>query len=436
MSEKITHQNSFPFSALDIGSTKVIFMIASSSSLQNIQVLGIGSSPNFGTRDGVIVNFEGLVESIQEAYQEARRTAGINSSPLWLSFGGPSTHSFDSSGMTALYNKEVTDFDKEKAIEMAKAISIPMDRKILHVLTQDYKVDYQSGISDPRGMSGMRLEASVHIVTAHFQNLQNHLRCVEKAGLETKNVVLRQYASSFSTLEEEEKNMGVSLIDIGGEFSDMITFYRGSVIQTATFPIGGNHFTKDIMMTFGCSQSSAEQLKHKHACALSDMISEEEVIKMENLSKNTKDRRKKTVKIKKICQLMEARVKEMFRFIRKEVDKCEGPNFKRLNAGIVLTGGGSQIKGLIEAGSLFSHLPIRRADPHYLETKAENGKLPVRKESSDPSLSTAYGLLLYGLRQESKRQDSFKRTLNTKRQYKWNQFFKNAWEKAFPQSTT
>lgn len=439
MPTEFENKNSHLLATLDIGTTKVIFAIGSTNDSGQLKVLGLGSSVNTGIRNGSIIHLEAIVDAIQEARLEAEKSAGLKSpSSVWLSCGGPHIKSFDSSGMIAVYNKEINETHVQRVLEMAQATWVPMDRHILHVLTQGFKVDHQEGISDPKGMSGVRLEASVHIITAQLQVFQSYLKCVQKAGLKTKDVVLRQYASSLSTLSEDEKRMGVSLIDMGGESCDMITFHQGSVVQTATLPMGGDHFTQDIMLALGISQSAAEKIKRRYAYALSDMVPEDEMVKLEPMMEERSHHHsggKKTFERKKLCQVIEARAKDMFYLLREKIEKSGYA--QSLSSGLVFTGGSSHVQGLVEAGSFFSRFPTRKAYPMRLKGEEENRSL--KNEELDPSLATAFGLLIYGAYQESKRQRksslSMKTKWNTSTYKKWNQFLKNIWEKTFPSPT-
>ena len=451
MSEVIKKEYSNIISGLDVGTTKVSYFIGSVDDSQKVEVLGVGSVGSEGIRAGAIVNLEAVFEAVQKARNEAEAISGVKTSSVWLSCGGPHIESFDSSGMIALYNKEINEDHTQRVIEMAKAVWIPTDRKILHVLPRDYTVDRQRGISDPKGMSGVRLEASVHIITASIQALRSYVKCVERAGLEMKGIVLRQYASALASLEEDEKNMGVSLVDIGGEFCDVITFVGGCVVHTAALPTGGDYFTQDIMTALRIPRPYSDELKKQYACALSDMVSEDEVMKLDGLPHGSNGRRKKTMPRKSLCQVIEPRVQDMFRLIQKELE--DSGHLKSLGSGLVVTGGGSQMKGLVEAGTFYCHVPVRKAYPklnefQFLEESelgekvleedlsSEEGSRKVSK-TLDPSFTTGVGLLLYGAQREFRLSfSSSERRLSNKGQYKWNQFLKNVWEKAFPQITT
>ncbi|MCB0350331.1 MAG: cell division protein FtsA [Bdellovibrionales bacterium] len=370
---------------LDIGTTKVAFVIASASS-NGLEILGLGQATHMGVRHGVVVNIEATTEAIKKAREEAELMSGLRAEKVWFSVGGTHIQSFDSNGMVAVRNREVTKEDIERVVEAAKAIAIPSDRQVLHVLPKDFKLDGQEGIADPRGMSGVRLEASVHIITGNRAIIQNAVRCVERANLEISGLVLTQLASSLAVLSSDEKNLGVSVIDIGGGTCEIITYLRNSVTHTACIPVGGNNFTHDVALGLRTTQINAEAIKHKEGYALPDMAGDDESIEVESVG----GRSPRTVARSSLCRVLEARAEETLKLIQKEI---ENKGFVgKLGSGIVITGGGAELRGLVEMGDFIFDMPVRLG-------------LPVRAGGladivGGASFSTVVGLLNYGYEKE------------------------------------
>ena len=367
--------------SLDIGTTKVAFVIAHASS-KGLEILGLGQAPNTGVRHGVIVNIEATTEAIRKAREEAELMSGQSAQKVWLAVGGPHIQSFDSNGMVAVRHREVTKDDIERVIEAAKAVAIPSDRQVLHVLPKDFKIDGQDGITDPIGMSGVRLEASVHIITANRAIVQNIIKCVQKADVEVAGLVLTQLASSMAVLSADEKNLGASVVDIGGGTCDIITFQRSSVVHTACIPVGGNNFTHDVALGLRTTQFNAENIKKKHGCALSNVATGDETIEVETVG----GRAPRTVAQSTLCKILEARADETLKLVAKELEdkKLTG----QLGSGVLLTGGGAQLQGLVETADFVFDMPVRMGFP-----QRTGGLTDV---VSEPSFATAVGLLLYG----------------------------------------
>lgn len=370
---------------LDIGTTKVAFVIAKATS-KGLEVIGLGQAPNSGVRHNVIVNIESTTEAIKKAREEAELMAGISATRVWVSIGGTHIQSFDSHGMVAVRNREVSNEDIERVIEAAKAIAIPSDRQVLHVLPKDFELDGQEGIVDPRGMSGVRLEASVHIITGQRAIVQNAIRCVEKADLHIAGLVLTQLASAMAVLSADEKNLGVTVVDIGGGTCDIITFMRNSVTHTACLPVGGNNFTHDVALGLRATQINAEAIKRKHGYALPDMAGEEESIVVESVG----GRSPRTVGRSTLCRVLEARAEETLKLIQKELQ--EKSFVGKLGSGIVLTGGGAELRGLVEMGDFVFDMPVRLGVPQRLGGLAD--------VVSAASFATTVGLLLYGFEKD------------------------------------
>lgn len=379
---------------LDIGTTKVSCIIGKQGE-SGLEVIGVGQAPNRGVRQGAVINIDITVAAIQKAKEEAELMAGLNITDVWLGIAGSHIESFDSHGMVAISKQEVDNSDVQRVIEAAKAIAIPSDRQMLHVLPTEYKVDSQSGILDPVGMSGVRLEASVHIISGAKSAIQNAIKCTEKVGLKVKGLVLQQYASALATLSEDERNLGVCVVDMGGGTCDLVAFTSGSVIYTGVVPVGGQNFSHDIAMGLRTTQNSAEELKKKYGCALADLIDSEETIEVEGVG----GRQNRTISRKNLCEIIEARADETLRLIKEKIE--EAGLTKKLGSGIILTGGVSQLNGLNEMGDFVFDIPVRKG----VVTHAGGLKDIVKS----PQLSAAVGLLIFGLEQEPKKSISVKK---------------------------
>lgn len=367
--------------SLDIGTTKVAFVISSATS-KGLEVLGLGLAPNIGVRHGVIVNIEATTEAIRKAREEAELMSGQVADSVWLSVGGTHIQSFDSNGMVAVRNREVTKEDIERVIDAAKAIAIPSDRQVLHVLPKDFKLDGQDGIADPKGMSGVRLEASVHIITGQRAIIQNTIKCVQKADLHVSGLVLTQLASAIAVLSADEKNLGATVIDIGGGTCDMITFQRSAATHTACIPVGGNNFTHDVALGLRTTQNNAESIKKKFGYALPDMAENDESIEVESVGGRTP----RTVARSSLCKVLEARAEETLKLIKGEIE-AKGLVGK-LGSGVVLTGGGAELRGLVEMGDFVFDMPVRMGLPARMGGLADI--------VSDAQFSASVGLLMFG----------------------------------------
>lgn len=370
---------------LDIGTTKVACAIGRYENGQ-LDIIGVGTAPNTGMRHGVVVNIDATAEAIKKAKDEAELMAGSRVENVWLAVGGQHIQSMASSGMVAVRNKEVHAEDIERVIEAAKAVSIPQDRQVLHVLPQDFKIDGQVGIFDPIGMNGVRLEASVFIVTGSTAVIQNAVKCTQRAGIKVEGLVLSQLASAMSVLSADEKNLGVCVVDIGGGTCDMITFFQGSVIQTGLLPVGGYNFTHDVAVGLKTTQVYSESLKRKYGCALPEMVSEDESIEVESVG----GRKPRTLMRRDLCEVLEARAEETLELIHHDLE--EKGLLAKLGSGVVLTGGGALLHGLVEMGDFVLDVPVRRGWPEKV-----GGLVDVVRQ---PSCSTVVGLMLYGLSQE------------------------------------
>jgi cell division protein FtsA len=376
---------------LDIGSSKVSIIIGAVKSHMgltganeySLDVVGLGIAANTGIRQGVVVNVEATIEAIAKAREEAELMSGYKIEDVYIAVGGSHVKSFDSQGMIAIRNREVKADDIERVIEAAKAIAVPADREVLHVLPREFKIDEQAGISDPVGMSGVRLEANVHIVTAGQTALQNILKCAEKAGLRVRGLVLQQLASSLAVLSEDEKKLGAAVVDMGGGTCDIVVFAAGSVAFTATIPVGGQHVTQDIAMGLRTPQTSAETVKKQHGCAIADLVEESETIEVEGVG----GRKPRAILRRDLCEVIEPRIEETMGLIWQEIRKSGLVN--QIGSGIVLTGGACQLEGVTEMGEFISDIPVRRGIPLSI-----GGLTDIVR---GPETATAVGLLKYGL---------------------------------------
>ncbi|HEY1080412.1 MAG TPA: cell division protein FtsA [Bdellovibrio sp.] len=370
---------------LDIGSTKVSFVIGTVNSDGKIEVAGIGTAPNTGIRQGVVVNIEATTESIKKAKEEAELMSGYSVSEVWVGVAGTHISSFDSKGMVAIKNREVTASEIERVIEAAKAVAVPADRTVLHVLPREFKVDGQDGITDPIGMSGIRLEANVHIVTGSQSAVSNTVKCVEKAGLKVAGLVLAPLASANAVISNDERNLGVCVVDMGGGACNALYLVNGSVAHSSTIPVGGQHFTHDVAVGLRTPQFAAEGLKKKYGCAMASMVNENETIEVEGVG----GRKSRVIPRKDLADVIEARAEEVLNLIGNDL-RMSGV-MPMLGSGIVLTGGASQLDGLVEMGEFIFDIPVRRGVPREI-----GGLTDVVKSGE---FAVVVGLLQYALAQ-------------------------------------
>lgn len=370
---------------LDIGSTKVSFVIGIVNTEGKIEIVGVGTAPNTGIRQGVVVNIEATTDSIKKARDEAELMAGYSVSDVWVGVAGSHISSFDSKGMVAIKNREVTSSEIDRVIDAAKAVAVPADRTVLHVLPREFKVDGQDGIIDPIGMSGVRLEANVHIVTGGQSAIHNTVKCVEKAGLKIAGLVLSQLAASKAVISNDEKNLGVCVIDMGGGASSALYFVNGSVAHSSVIPVGGQHFTHDIAVGLRTPQFSAENLKKKYGCAMASMANDSETIEVEGVG----GRNARVIPRKDLADVIEARAEETLNLLANDM-RMSGL-LPMLGSGVVLTGGASNLDGLVEMGEFIFDVPVRRGIPR------EIGGLTDVVKSGEFAVSV--GLLMHGLEQ-------------------------------------
>lgn len=369
---------------LDIGTTKICCIIGEVVPTGGVDIIGLGQHPSRGLRKGVVVNIDSTVESIRSAVEEAELMAGCEIDSAYVGIAGGHIKSLNSHGIIAVKNKEVSQTDVARVIEAAKAIAIPMDREVLHVLPQEFLIDDQDGIKTPLGMAGVRLEAKVHIVTAAVTSAQNIVKCVNKAGLGVKDIVLEQLASSESVLSSDEKELGVALIDIGGGTSDLAVFYQGAIKHTAVLAIAGAQMTNDIAIGLRTPNGDAEKIKHMYGCAFLPLVRENETIEVLNVN----GKMPKAVSRQILCQIIEARAKEMFEMLNNEIEISGFHDL--ISSGIVLTGGAACMDGIAERAEEVFQAPVRVGVPHEL-----GGLVDV---VNNPRYATSAGLILYGLK--------------------------------------
>ena len=369
---------------LDIGTTKICCIIGEKSPDGKIDIIGLGQYPSKGLRKGVVVNIDSTVESIKNAVEEAEMMAGCEIESVFVGIAGGHINSLNSHGIIAVKGKEVIEKDVDRVIEAAKAIAIPLDREVIHVLPQEYIVDNQDGIKDPLGMAGVRLEAKVHIVTAAVTSAQNIVKCVNKAGLGVQDIVLEQLASSESVLSADEKELGVAMIDIGGGTSDMAIFYQGAIKHTSILTIAGSQMTNDIAIGLRTPNSKAEKIKHSYGCAFSPLVRADETIEVSSVG----GREPKTVSRQILSEIIEARSKEMFDMLDLELTNSGYRDI--ITSGIVLTGGASAMEGIADLAESVFQCPVRVGTPTGL-----GGLIDV---VSNPMYATSTGLIQYGLR--------------------------------------
>ncbi len=371
---------------LDVGTSKVCAIVGELVDDGGLDIVGIGVAESRGIRRGVIVNLEAAVDSIKKAVDEAELMAGVEIDAVHLSMAGPHIKGFNSRGVIAVAGKsrEITRDDVRRAIEAAKAVSLPAGREILHVLPQDFVVDEQDGIGAPVGMTGSRLEVNVHIVTSATTATQNLVSCVNRAGVGVIDTVVEQIGAAESVLTPDEKELGVALVDIGGGTTDIAIFERGSLWHTAVIGVGGDHFTSDIAVGLRMPIPDAEKLKRKCGCALSAMVDEDETIDVASVG----GRRSRVMARRILSEILQPRAEEIFHLVWDEIRRAGYE--KSLNSGIVLTGGGAIHEGRPEIAEQIFDLPIRRGSPTGIGGLADH--------VGSPAFATAVGLVLYGKR--------------------------------------
>lgn len=372
---------------LDIGTSKVCAVVGEMTE-RGMEIIGVGSHPSQGLRKGVVINIESTVDSIKKAVEEAELMAGCEINSVFTGIAGGHIKGFNSHGIVAVKNKEVSQRDVDRVIDAAKAVAIPMDREVLHILPQEYLIDDQDGIKEPLGMSGVRLEAKVHIVTGAVTSAQNIIKCCNRTGLNVADIALEPLASAEAVLTPEERELGVALVDMGGGTTDIALFHDGAVKHTAVLAIGGNHLTSDIAAGLRTPIGEAERIKQRYGYARTSMVTKDERVEVPSVG----GRNSRTISRQILCEIIEPRLEEIFQLIRREIAKSgyEGS----LASGVVMTGGSTLLPGMIEMAEQLFSMPVRLGVPIHV-----GGLVDV---VSSPIYATGVGLVLYGMKRQEK----------------------------------
>jgi len=377
---------------LDIGTSKVVAIVAApildaGPNENKLEIIGIGSHPARGMKKGVVVNIESTVQSIQRAVEEAELMAGCQIHSVFAGIAGSHIRSLNSHGTVAIRDKEVTQGDLDRVLDAARAVHFPGDQQLLHVLPQEFIIDNQEGIREPIGMSGVRLEAKVHLITGAVSAAQNITKCIERCGLVVDGIILEQMASSYSVLEQDEKELGVCLVDIGGGTTDIAVFIDGAICHTAVIPIAGDQVTNDIAVALRTPTQYAEEIKIKYACALTQLAREDETIEVPSVG----DRPPRQLARQTLAEVVEPRYEELLMLVQAELRRSGFEEM--LAAGVVLTGGSSKMEGAIELAEEVFHLPVRLGVPQHVGGLVDVVRNPIH--------ATGVGLLLFGNEQVS-----------------------------------
>jgi len=377
---------------LDIGTSKIAAIVAEVTPEGRMEIIGMGSHPSRGLKKGVVVNIDSTVNAIQRALEEAELMADCKIRDVYTGIAGSHIKSFNSHGMVAIKDKEVSQTDVDRVIETARAVNIPMDQQILHILTQEFIIDGQEDVREPIGMSGVRLEVKVHIVTGAVSAAQNIVKCVRRCGLEVRDLILQPLASALAVLSEDEKDLGVCLVDIGGGTTDIAVFIGGAIRHTAVIPIAGDQITNDIAMALRTPTKDAEDIKRAHGCALRQLADPTEMVEVPGVG----ERAARQLSRQTLAEVIEPRVEELYSLVQAELRRSGFEDL--LSSGIVITGGSGAMRGMVELGEEVFHMPVRLGMPHYVGGLAE----VVR----NPRFSTGVGLLLAGLEQHQRHQQA------------------------------
>lgn len=367
---------------LDIGTTKVCAIVGKKTPEGQIKIIGLGQTPSRGLRKGVVINIDEAVLSIRKAIAYAERMSGIKIDSVYTGIAGGHIRSYNSSGVVAIKNLEVSESDIRRVIDAAKAVMIPPDKEIIHIIPQEFIVDDQPGIKDPRGMNGTRLEVRVHIVTGSVTNIQNIIKCCNKSGLTVKNIVLQPIASSYSILLPEEKDLGVGLIDIGGGTTDVAVFASNAIKHSSVIALGGDHVTNDIAIGLRTPFKEAEQIKKKYGCAFSELVDEDEMVEIPGIG----DRKSREIPRRLLSEIIEPRMEEIYSIVKSELEKMN--LMPLLASGVVLTGGTALMEGSLELAESVFELPVRLGKPQ--------GIVGLKDAVDNPMYATGVGLVMYG----------------------------------------
>ncbi|RQW89688.1 MAG: cell division protein FtsA [Geobacter sp.] len=374
---------------LDIGTTKICAIVGNVTE-DGVDIVGIGTSPSRGLRKGVVINIETTVASIKKAIEEAELMAGCEIKSVYAGIAGGHIKGFNSQGVIAIKNREVAPDDVRRVIDAAKAIAIPMDREVIHILPQEFIIDDQDGIREPLGMSGVRLEARVHIVTGAVASAQNIIKSCNRAGLDMADIVLEQLASSEAVISPEEKEIGVALVDIGGGTTDIAIFVDGAIKHTSVLSLGGNHLTNDIAVGLRTPMAEAEKIKQKYGCCYTTLVGKDETIEVPSVG----GRKPRILSRQLLAEILEPRMEEIFTLVNREIVKSGFDD--QIASGVVITGGTSILEGMPELAEQIFNLPVRRGVPEDI-----GGLVDV---VNSPVYATGVGLVVYGSKNQGIRE--------------------------------
>jgi cell division protein FtsA len=370
---------------LDIGTSKIVTIVAELLPEGTLKVIGLGQHPSRGLKKGVVINIDSTMQAIQRSIEEAELMADCKINTVYTGIAGNHIKSLNSHGMVKIKDAEVTQMDVDRVVETARAVALPADQQILHILTQEFIIDGQDDVREPLGMSGMKLEVKVHIVTGAVAAAQNIVKCIKRCGLEVSDLILQPLASSIAVLTEDEKELGVCLVDIGGGTTDIAVFKNGSIRHTAVIAVAGDQITNDIAVAFRTPTQSAEDIKIKHGCALRQLADAREVVEVPGVD----GREARQLSIQTLAEVIEPRVVELYELVLQELRRSGMEEM--IASGIVITGGSAMMRGMIELGEEIFHMPVRMGMPRYVGGLSE--------VVSNPRYATGVGLILMGKQQ-------------------------------------
>ncbi len=370
---------------LDIGTSKIVAIVAELQPEGSLKVVGLGQHVSRGLKKGVVINIDSTMQSIQRAIEEAELMADCKINNVFTGIAGSHIKSINSHGMVKIKDAEVSQMDVDRVVETARAIALPSDQQILHILTQEFVIDGQEDVREPLGMSGMKLEVKVHIVTGAVAAAQNIVKCIKRCGLEVSDLILQPLASSMAVLTEDEKELGVCLVDIGGGTTDIAVFKQGAIRHTAVIPIAGDQITNDVAVAFRTPTQSAEDIKIKHGCALRQLADAREMVEVMGVD----GREPRQLSVQTLAEVMEPRVVELYEFVLQELRRSGMEEM--IASGIVITGGSAMMRGMVELGEEIFHMPVRLGLPRYVGGLSE--------VVSNPRYATGVGLVLMGKQQ-------------------------------------
>jgi cell division protein FtsA len=370
---------------LDIGTSKIVAIVAELQPEGTLKVIGLGQHVSRGLKKGVVVNIESTMQSIQRALEEAELMADCKINNVYTGIAGSHIKSLNSHGMVKIKDAEVSQMDVDRVVETARAIALPADQQILHILTQEFIIDGQEDVREPLGMSGMKLEVKVHIVTGAVAAAQNIVKCIKRCGIEVSDLILQPLASSLAVLTEDEKELGVCLVDIGGGTTDIAVFKQGAIRHTAVVPIAGDQMTNDVAVAFRTPTQSAEEIKIKHGCALRQLADPREVVEVPGVD----GRDPRQLSVQTLAEVLEPRVVELYEMVLNELRRSGMEDM--IASGIVITGGSAMMRGMVELGEEIFHMPVRLGMPRYVGGLSE--------VVSNPRYATGVGLVLMGKQQ-------------------------------------